>query len=519
MIRTGLLATHRRAWLLSAMVAILLLPVMEASAQRVSAEAIKALDEEVGLLKETIETSHNQLRKLRERIAELEKGSSQYTNAMQDMQRRLLEINALRKQLSELEAKMLSKEASKEDATKKVRFHADLRIRPQMSINRNDLNSDLDDNDAYWAHRVRLGLSTGMDSWIRGRVIAQETRRFGQVRDENGDLGVHEAWVEIQPKDTPEFWLRAGRLELSFGSERLVGRDDFSATGQAFDGGLIHWGSGNTIQIDAFYAKIRESTTADGDTDFFGLYAKTKALEGTTFELYFMGLFDEETQVKDAGQSLEELKFSEHIYVVGGRAEALFFNALRIEGEAVFQFGSRTNPQKPDEELSHFATAYFGEISYQIPMATRPTIGGFFAWASGDANPADGKSLDFQSLFPTRHGFLGTMDLFTWSNLVDVGGTVELTPPGNFGVFTAFHYFMLAQPRGQLFGLGGSGVPDQDVGRMVGMEIDAAVSWSPKPSFQAQLGYSAFLPGQVPEKLGLGKDIAHWGYAQMRYRY
>jgi len=519
MIRTGLFAAHRRVWLLSITLATFVLPLNPATAQRVSAEAFKALDDEVSLLKETIETSYNQLRKLRMRMGLLEKGSLQYSDAVQDMQRRLLEINTLRKQLSELEAKVLSKAATKDDVNKKVRFHANLRIRPQLSINRTDLNADLNDDDAYWAHRVRLGLSTGMDSWIRGKIVAQEHRRFGQVRDERGDMGLHEAWVEIQPEGAPGFWLRAGRMEWSFGAERLIGRDDFSASGQAFDGAIIHWEHDERIQLDAFYAKIRESTTTDGDTDLVGLYATSRALKNTTIELYFMGLFNEETLLSDTGESMEEMKFSDHIYIAGGRAEALFFESLRLEAEAVFQFGSRTNPNNPEDELSHFATAYFGELSYQMPVATRPTIGAFFAWASGDANPADGKSLDFQTLFPTRHGFLGTMDLFSWSNLIDVGGTLELTPPGNFGVFTAFHYFMLAQPRGQLFGLGGAGVPDREVGRTVGMEIDAAVSWSPTPSFQAQLGYSVFLPGDVPKELGLGSDMAHWGYAQMRYQY
>ena len=118
MFQTGLFAAHRRVWLLSITLATFVLPLNPASAQRVSAEAIKALDDEVSLLKETIETSYNQLRKLRERVSQLEKGSSQYSQAVQDLQRRLLEINTLRKQLSELEAKVLSKAAAKNDENK-----------------------------------------------------------------------------------------------------------------------------------------------------------------------------------------------------------------------------------------------------------------------------------------------------------------------------------------------------------------------------------------------------------------
>jgi hypothetical protein len=308
-------------------------------------------------------------------------------------------------------------------------------------------------------------------------------------------------------------------MEWSFGSERLIGRDDFSVTGQAFDGALLRWGHLPWIDIKAFYAKVRESNSFDGDGDFFGVYTKSRAIPYTQIEIYFMGLFDEKIVDEGQDENSGELSYKDRVYTVGGRAETLLFDSLQLEGEAVFQFGSRTDPSNPDKELSHFATAYFAEISYQIPIATQPTIGGFFAWASGDANPTDGKSLDFQTLFPSRHPFLGAMDLFQWANLIDMGGSIGLTPPGSFGLSAAFHYFMLAQPRGQLFGLGNTGVPNKDVGRAVGMEVDATLSWSPTDTFLLQAGYSLFVPGSVPDELGIGTDLAHWAYTQIRFEY
>ena len=78
---------------------------------------------------------------------------------------------------------------------------------------------------------------------------------------------------------------------------------------------------------------------------------------------------------------------------------------------------------------------------------------------------------------------------------------------------------MLAQPRGQLFGLGTSGVPNKDVGRTVGMEVDATLSWAPTDTFLLQAGYSLFLPGSVTDELGIGTDLAHWAYTQVRFEY
>ncbi len=500
--------------------AVLLMRPDDAMAQQ---NAIRVLEEEINLLKETIEQQNRAIRKLRERVGTMEKSVGQRDKAISDLRRRLARIDVFQKELQGLEAKLAEAIAgggvgAKGGDASAGGLSAEVRIRPEFTQNRNDLNSDADDQDGFWGHRVRLGAKYGFSDWVRALVVVQESRSFGSTTTAGGgELGIHEGFIELTPPLLPGLRIRLGRTELSYGGERLIGRDDFSRAGTAFDGGIIRWGHLPWFDIEAFYAKIHESRLTDGDTDFFGAYMTTEAVPNTTIEAYYMGLLTEQVVV----QQDAERKREDAIHTLGVRAEAVV-SGLRIDGEAVVQLGSRTDPADLTKELDHFATAFFAELSYQIPIKTSPTLGGFFVYASGDANPTDSKSVNFQPLFPTRHSFLGTMDLFSWSNIMDVGGMLELTPPAGFGFFAAFHYYLQVQRNGGLQGpLGGSITPTgaESNGKKIGYEIDAALSWAPNDHLQLQLGYSIFMPSTVPEQLKIGSDSAQWAYLQARVRY
>lgn len=491
-----------------------------ALAQQPPRNAIKVLEEELNLLKETIETNNNRIRKLKEKLKKAEKANKVRAQAISDLRRRMARIDVLKRELQGLEARMaeaLTQESSDDRA--RLRFHADVRIRPEFTNNREDVNSDNDDQDAFWGHRVRLGADFGFDDWVRARVTAQEARTFGEGENLARGLSVHEAWVDLKPPLIPGLRLRAGRTELSYGGERLVGRDDFSFDGRGFDGGLLHFDYEDYVDIDAFFTKRRESQGAgDDDRDFFGVYATTRAIPYVTLDIYYLGLLDTQLRDEVVGDATVQRKFESSIHTIGGRVE-LNIEGFRVDAEAIFQLGKRTDPQNAEEELDHFATAYFADVSYQIAVPSYPTIGAFFAWASGDANPTDDNSVDFQPLFPSQHKFLGGMDMFGWSNLMDIGGDIEFTPPLGFGFRAAVHYFMLAAKRGELFGLGGGRTPDANVGRKVGLEVDVVLSWAPNDRLSIEGGYSIFLPSTVPEELGLGSDPAHWAYLQLRAQY
>ena len=391
-----------------------------ALAQTPPADAIAILEEEINSLKETVESDNLKIRQLRERLSKVEAKEASQKNLIADLRKRLNEIESLKKQLQQVEA--LVKEGGGGGSGKidgaSLGIHADVRIRPEYSQNRTDFNDGAPDQDSLWGHRVRFGATVGYDQWVKAKVTLQEARTFGATQTASSNFGLYEAYGELQLNEWIQgLWIRGGRMELSFGNERLVGRDDFSLSGRSFDGVLVRWGRLPNIDIKAFYTKLRESRDFEnGDNDFFGVYMSTEAIPHTVLDVYYMGQLDNFEQEVDQGEGTTTRSIERAIHTTGARLEFLY-KGFRAEAEAVFQFGSRTDPGNFEKTLEHVATAYFADISYQIPVATQPTFGAFFVWASGDANPVDGKSVDFQPLFPTRHSFLGTMDLFAWSNI------------------------------------------------------------------------------------------------------
>ncbi len=494
--------------------------------------AVRALEEELNTLKEAQEKADLEVRKLRERSEKQAQTLDAQNSVIADLRKRLQEAEALKTQIQGIEARLAELgEGGGKKSQSPVDFglRADVRIRPEISSNRTDFDGgdENDDRDAFWGHRVRLGIDLGVEDWVRTRIRFQDARVFGQTTTSGDGIGLHEGWAEVSPPWAQGLTIRAGRTELAYGRERLVGTDDFGLTGQAFDGGFIRYEFAPYISLDAFYAKTRESAGVEGDGDFFGIYASTSGIPFTTLDVYYMGLLDE-LDVQEPTANGQERRLEErNIHTLGARVELLASGFL-FEGEAMFQLGSRTDPVDPTRELDHFATAYHAEISYQIPVLTLPALGAFFTWASGDANPSDGSSVDFNPLFPSRQAYLGKMNLFNLTNIMDVGGFVELTPPRGFGAHFAFHYFRLPNTSGPLPGGFGAGkTPDptspdlarQAIGNNVGYEIDLVLSWAPSDLISLEGGYSVFLPKQVIQSLGGGTDAAHWAYLQFRVQY
>ena len=496
------------------------------------AAVVKALEEELDALKETQGKNDLEIRKLRDRLDQQAKTMEAQASFIAELRKRIQEAEALNQRMQALEAQVAEIGGGGGPRSSKspmeFGFHADVRVRPEISNNRTDFDGGPEDLDSFWGHRIRLGADLGVEDWVETRVTIQESRVFGETTSTAGGFWLHEGWAEVMPPWAPGLSFRAGRMELAYGRERLIGTDDFGLSGQAFDGVRVRYESAPWIAIDAFWAKTHAEAGFDSDGNFFGLYATTSAIPHSTLDLYYLGLMDETEITARADIGTNTRTEDRAIHTIGLRFEGLYFDGLFIEGEAVVQLGSRTNPLIPAEDLDHLATAYAAEISYQIPSVGLPTIGAFFSSASGDANPRDGTSVDFIPLFGSRHTLLGKMDLFNWSNILDVGGTLEFTPPRGFGFYSAFHYIRLVQSAGSLSGSFGNGkTPDpadpaterQALGNNVGMEIDAILSWSPSDLISLEGGYSVFIPKTAIESLGGGTDAAHWAYLQFRVQY
>ncbi|NOZ00983.1 MAG: alginate export family protein [Deltaproteobacteria bacterium] len=398
--------------------------------------------------------------------------------------------------------------------------HFEFRVRPEYTTNRRDLDSTGADEDMFYLQRVRLGATLEPQQGIRGTIVIQDSRTWGEIpgpgvpRDH---LGLYEGYILLTDLWTPGFEVQAGRFAMGFGLERQIGRDDWGNRGRAFDGVRVAYHKPRVIQIDAFATVIQDARTQAGpNEDFYGLHLATDALDFMDFQIYGFYLNND-----TAGASAK-------IGTVGARIEARPVKGLVMEGEAAVQFGKVDNVVANGvKSIDHLATAYAFSASYAVPVTTSPTIGLVFHSASGDANPGDDRSTAYRVLFPTRHDFYGSMDLFQWQGVWEIGPLFSLAPVKEVLFKAVYHAMFLSTNGGVLTdAFGGKTTFPADSGKFLGHELDLLVHWDAMKWLALETGYSLFKPGDVTAaattvsmdkgSTALGSDLAHWFYFQAK---
>jgi len=239
--------------------------------------------------------------------------------------------------------------------------------------------------DAFVSMRTRAHVAHALD-WGSAFVQIQDVRLWGEelstVDPDANALDVHQAWLTVGGDD---LWLRAGRQEVSFGNERLVGALDWVQQARAFDGVRLAVPLAG-LRFDFIGMQLAEqaAATAPDDRQFAGGYA-TWGAEPLLVEGF--ALADGE----DAWR-----------WTAGGRALASL-SVLEWHGEAALQRG---------EVGAADVSAWMASASLGTDMG--PV--GVTLWydhLSGDDEPLDGTTEVFNTLFATNHKFYGYADVFT----------------------------------------------------------------------------------------------------------
>jgi len=431
------------------------------------------------------------------------------------------------------------KEIHEELEKRRVDFTAQVRVRPQYISNARDFRSDLDeDQDFFFNQRVRLGVKVKPMDFMSAFIQFQDVRTFGtnsMVEDGSNAARIHQAYITGHIPGGLR--LKVGRQEWSFGSERVIGNDDWNQMGRAFDGLDLTWTFKDYIVADALFALLDERAASDGDDKFFGgLYLTTPILDPMAIDLYFLYHHDPRIGAKR--------NFSTLGARLGGRLP--WHEALLFDLEATFQFGTVSEGDPGDQlsvENSHLAAAYHVMLGYEIPVLTSPTIKAFFLSASGDPNrspvdPANNEHTAYLPLFPSRHVMLGRMDIFSQSNIWSAGGELSLTPYKGVRVELQYNYLALVDEYGDI--PGGNGMVTQNrfypSAKDIGHEIDLSAIWDVNDHFALGGGYSVLLPGgavedqvrpereveegdQLQTYVYPGGDPAHWFWLQADFRF
>lgn len=386
---------------------------------------------------------------------------------------------------------------------------AQVRVRGEARVN--GYTPTVRDDEYFVTSRIRVGLRA---SWTRLRLFAQaqDVRNLGDSfpgSDGGAGFGIHQGYAEV---DFDHGYVRIGRQEVNYGTERFLGALDWLSSARSFDAARVHLTPTAKLEFDAFAAITRsenvflvnatDRATSAGDYFAASQLAYTPS-PGLRLEANYFYRHDSATTALPLR--------SRDIHAPTIRASGNYHDGqLRYDVEGTVQTG-QTNLGR------HFAYAFAGDVTARMGGAGRPFVDGGASYATGRSS--SGRVDELENFFPTNHKFYGFMDLFGLRNIIEghVGVSHRFTHPNltvaarGFGFFeqttNATARWSTATGTTIAAGQGGGS-------RYIGAEADFWASYKPLDFLSINGGYSVFVPGSAASAMG-HDDTQHWFWLQV----
>ncbi len=327
--------------------------------------------------------------------------------------------------------------------------------------------------------------------------------------------------------------LTAGRFTLNIGSRRLISRQNFRNTTNAFTGVKIEWSGTNGNYATAFWAmpqrrlpndpaSIRDNKVVfdheSTDLQLFGASMSRGGVLGGSIEFYGYGLLERDSPaVATTNRRLftpgVRLFVAPHI---GNFDHDFEFTYQRGTAHATFS-ASDTQPLKVRAWFLHAEIGH----SFDAPLAPRIALQYDHA-SGGGANPATLNRFD--SLFGARRGDFGPTSLYgaiARANVISPAVRVEVTPSPRLDAVVAWRPVWLAGARGNF---GNSVVidPSGNAGRFVGHQIEARLRYWLIPGLaRLDTGVALLAKGRflrdAPNAPATGDT--HYGYCDLSFEF
>ncbi len=375
-----------------------------------------------------------------------------------------------------------------------------------------DFREAKDDTNSFVGNRLRLGLRFDVTERFTAFFQGQDSRQWGSDLKFT-DLSAHyddlrQAYLELRAAKgaLKGFSLRVGRQEILLGEERLVGAFGWSNVGRSFDAAKLRYGAKGFF-VEGFYADARTRPLVPDKSTQSLWGADAGLFQGRPASLELYALVKED-RARVQGETAAPARNTE-ISTWGGRLLWKPAKGLAFMAEAAWQTGHRG----PD---AHRADAQALRVDYVFPGEWKPAAGVEYDRASGDSDPADGRSGSFDNLFPTNHNKYGLMDCHNWSNLGDLRFFGSAKPRPWLTLALEAHDFRLDSARAPWTSAGGAVLGWDKTGRSgtrVGREVDFTAGGTFRKAYSWLAGCSAYWPGNFA-RATRGGDASRFVYVQ-----
>ena len=364
-------------------------------------------------------------------------------------------------------------------------------------------------SDTDLVSRLRLSLRIVPASWLRFLVQAQDSRIFfnqvvASAPPNQNSMDLRLAYVDIGKPEGP-FLLRAGRQELDFGDQRLVGTADWLNVPRNFDAvrAAVHKGG---YRLDAFASSIVVATDGAFDhhtegNNLYGLYGGLERLvPGAVIEPYVFWRVSPRQKQEDGKLGSLDAK-------TGG---------VRFAGKVPqgFDYGLEMDLQRGNIGIDP-VSAWAGHwvLGYTVPKARyQPRIFAEYNYASGDRNPNDNHIGTFDQLYPSAHDKYGMDDQIGWRNIRDARAGVSMKPARPVTASLVGHDWWLASGTDALYNAAGAAVArvaSGADGTHVGEELDLQGSWAINGQLKLGGGVGHIFPGGFLRRATQGSSYTY----------
>ena len=392
----------------------------------------------------------------------------------------------------------------------------------------------------YSLFRNQVWVGYAPTEWFRAIVEAQGSSQNGWEGNPNpqanNPFGFYQYYAILGDLKQFPVTFQAGRQELSYGDERLIGSFIWDNIGRTFNAARLHYQK-DKFWIDAFAGSLvlpvnRGTDVVNWDETFWGVYSQSKGIipKGIA-EFYFLGDNANNNSPNNVG-TVQRGNSPRDIYTLGTHLKSApgGIHGWDYDVEVAGQFGQYQYPRGTPvvingEKLDHQAYAIHLEGGHSFTNAwARPRVGVFYNQASGDHDPYDDEHTTFVNLYPTNHKFYGFMDFFSWQNLRQVALTTTWFPVGKLKVTLNFYVNWLLTTDDFSYNVaqgarttGGYGINPENQAHF-GQEVDLILNYPVLKWLNLEAGYGHFFTGQyVNESLQNtgGSHDANWYYVQI----
>ncbi len=346
-------------------------------------------------------------------------------------------------------------------------------------------------SDDHLLSRLRLDILVRPNAHLSFVVQAQDARVFGTNQSPiptsyQDKLDLRKGYIEVGNSESDPISVRAGRQELNFGEQRMIGYNGWRNTAQSFDAVRLILRRGG-VRLDVFASgpvqvQDRFNRLVPGN-NLHGMYGSIERRKHRmTIEPYILWRLSHSWRVESGGFGRLNV-FYPGVHIFGKRGDRFDYDS-----EIAFEHG-HSGTDHVRAWAGHWRAGY---------RTGRPHWVAEYNYASGDKNSNDGLQGGFTAPYPSNHDRYGLADQVGWKNIHHMRTGTEVKVRPQWEIVFNVHNYWLASATDGLFTPANLQLARVERGaksRRVGWEPDVSAQWTPHVALQFGVGYARLIPG------------------------